>query len=112
MMIEQFSRSGYYLFREDVSKPKMNQICQLITSGSLNRLKDISIELKNNDIKNRLTVNDFTPNFSTKLKITIIKTKDYPYFDNLVSYESGLSTRTDHSTHQFYSYLGKRELSL
>lgn len=108
MMIDHFSRNGYYLFREDITTTKMNQICQLITSGSLNRLKDINIELKNNDIKNRLTVNDFAPNFTTKLKLTIIKTKDYPYFDNLVSYESGLSTRTEHSSHQYYSLLGKR----
>ena len=29
----------------------MNQLCQLVTLGSMNRLKDIEIDLKNNDIK-------------------------------------------------------------
>ena len=35
----------------------MNQLCQLVTLGSTNRLKDIEIDLKNTDIKNRLLVN-------------------------------------------------------
>lgn len=41
--MDQFSRNGYYVFREDLSRVKMNQICQLITSGSTNKLKDISL---------------------------------------------------------------------
>jgi hypothetical protein len=53
--------------------------------GSSNRLKDINIDLKNNDIKNRLVVNDFTLNFTSKMKITVIKTKYYLHFDNLLN---------------------------
>lgn len=56
-MIDNFSKSGCYVLREDISKLRMNQLCQLVTLGSMNRLKDIEIDLKNNDIKNRLTVN-------------------------------------------------------
>lgn len=90
-MIDNFARTGYYLFREDISLTRMNQICQLVTAGSSNRLKDITIDLKNNDVRNRLTVNDFVPNFSSKMKITIIKTKYYSHFDNLLTYQSLLS---------------------
>jgi len=89
----------------------MNQICQLVTAGSFNRLKDIQIDLKNNDIKNRLIVNDFVPNFNTKLKITIIKTKHYAHFDSLVGYENNLNIKSDLSSY-YYTLLGKRELSL
>lgn len=74
----------------------MNQICQLITAGSSNRLKDIVIDLKNNDIKNRLSVNDFIANFSSKLKITVIKTKYYSYFDSLLALQS-LNTKSEAS---------------
>lgn len=107
-MMDQFSRNGYYLFREDITKVKMNQICQLITTGSTNRLKDIDIDLKNNDIKVRLQVNDFAPNFNSKLKITIIKAADFPYFDNLVSYQSALSNRPDNTHNIYFSLLGKK----
>ena len=106
--MDQFSRSGYYLFREDIKKVKMNQICQLITTGSTNRLKDIDIDLKNNDVKVRLTVNDFAPNFNSKLKITIIKTSDFPYFDNMVTYQAALSNRPDHTQNLYFNLLGKR----
>ena len=34
----------------------MNQLCQLVTLGSMKRLKDIEIDVKNNDIKNRLVM--------------------------------------------------------
>jgi len=105
--MDQFSRNGYYIFREDITKVKMSQICQLITTGASNRLKDISIDLKNNDIKARLIVNDFAPNFNSKLKITIIKTADFPYFDSLISYQSAISNRPDH-TQNLYFFLGKR----
>jgi hypothetical protein len=77
----------------------------------MNRLKDIPIELKNNDIKTRLLVNDFVANFTTKMKITVIKTRYYSYFDSLVSYQNGLNIKPD--MHSFYyTLLGKRELSL
>jgi hypothetical protein len=89
----------------------MNQLCQMITSGSANRLKDISVELKNNEIKTRLTVNDFVPNFTSKLKITLIKNSNYPYFENLISYESSLANRSDR-LNAYYTLLGKKELSL
>jgi hypothetical protein len=107
MLMDHFSRTGSYIFKEDVSKTKMNQICQLITSGSMNRLKDIPINLNNNEIKARLMVNEFIPNFSTKMKITIIKTKYYSHFDNLISYQNNLSIKSD--THaSYYTLLGKR----
>lgn len=61
-------------------KTRMNQICQLISAGSANRLKDIPLDIKNADLKARLLPNEFTPNFSSKVKITLIKTKNYPYF--------------------------------
>jgi hypothetical protein len=105
--MDQFSRNGYYVFREDVARVKMNQICQLITSGSTNKLKDIDIDLKNNDIKNRLVVNDFAPNFNSKLQITIIKTANFAYFDNLVSYQNTLSNRSD-TNNVYFNLLGKR----
>lgn len=73
----------------------MNQICQLITAGSSNRLKDIPVDLKNNDVKTRLTVNDFIPNFTSKMKITIIKTKNYVQFDNLLTYQNLISSKAD-----------------
>ena len=57
LMIDNFTRNGCYVFREDVSRAKMNQICQLITTGSMNRLRDIEIDLKNNDLKARLLLN-------------------------------------------------------
>jgi hypothetical protein len=63
-----------------VPKTRMNQICQLISAGSANRLKDIPLDIKNADLKARLLPNEFTPNFSSKVKITLIKTKNYPYF--------------------------------
>ncbi len=107
-MIDNFSKNGYYIIREDISRKKMNQICQLITSGSMNRLKDVDIDLKNNDIKNRLTFNDFIPNFTTKLKITLIKNKNYSYFNSLITYQSGLLNRIDHNRNNYYSFLGKR----
>lgn len=112
LMMDQFSRNGYYVLREDISLSKMNQICQLIMAGSMNRLKDVNIDLKNNDIKAKITFNDFVPNFSSKLKLTIIKNKDYAYFDSLISYQSGLSSRTESLHGNYYSLLGKRELSL
>jgi hypothetical protein len=98
--------------REDVSRSKMNQICQLIVSGSSNHLKDIEIDLKNNDVKTRLLINEFVPNFTSKLKITIIKNKDYCYYNSLISYQNGLLTRGDHHQSTYYALLGKRELSL
>ena len=85
----------------------MNQICQLITSGSTNKLKDINIDLKNSDIKNRLVVNDFVPNFNSKLQTTIIKNTDFAYFDNLVSYQNALSNRSD-TNNAYFTLLGKR----
>ena len=85
----------------------MNQICQLITSGSTNKLKDINIDLKNSDIKNRLVVNDFAPNFNSKLQTTIIKNTDFAYFDNLVSYQNALSNRSD-TNNAYFTLLGKR----
>jgi len=56
-MIDHFSRTGYYLFKEDISKKKMNQIWNLIEYASTNRLRDIPFNIKNNDIKNRLNIN-------------------------------------------------------
>lgn len=73
----------------------MNQLCQLITAGSSNRLKDIPIDLKNNEIKTRLIVNDFVPNFTSKMKITIIKTKNYIHFDHLLTYQNLVSSKAD-----------------
>ena len=58
----------------------MNQICQFITAGAANRLKDIQIPITNADVAARFTVNDFAPNFSSKMKITLIKTKYYSHF--------------------------------
>jgi hypothetical protein len=83
----------------------------MITSGSSNRLKDISFDLKNNDIKTRLSVNDFVPNFTSKLKISLIKNSNYPYFDSLISYENSLANRGDR-LNAYYTLLGKKELSL
>jgi hypothetical protein len=77
ILLENFSRCGYYLFKEDVTRTKMNQICQFITAGAANRLKDIPVPITNNEIAARFTVNDFAPNFSSKMKITLIKTKYY-----------------------------------
>jgi hypothetical protein len=106
-LIEHFCRTGYYIFKEDVSRTKMNQICQLITFGSTNRLKDIPINLNNNDIKSRLLVNDFVANFSTKMKITLIKTKYYPHFDNLLASQNNASSKQELQS-SYYTLLGKR----
>lgn len=57
MMIDNFSRNGCYVLREDVNRNRMNQLCQLVIAGSMNKLKDIPFDLKNSDIKNRLTIN-------------------------------------------------------
>ena len=40
-MIDNFTKNGCYVLREDVSRTRMNQLCQLIATGSMNRLKDI-----------------------------------------------------------------------
>jgi hypothetical protein len=42
-LIENFSRSGYCLFKEDVPRSRMSQLCEIITAGSAGRLKDISL---------------------------------------------------------------------
>lgn len=111
-MIDYFSKTGFYVFREGVSQSKMHQICQLISSGSMNRLRDVQLNIKNNDLKTRLSFNETVPNFSSKLKITLIKDKDYGYFHSLVGYQNSLLTKTDHHQSSYYSLLGKRELSL
>ena len=108
VMIDSFSRNGYHILREDISREKMNQICQLITSGSMNRLKDIPVDLKNNDIKVKLSMNDFTPNFITKLKITLIKNQNYSYFNSLVTYQNVLQNKAEYPQNVYYSLLGKR----
>lgn len=46
-LIDSFSRNGFHLFREDLSRTRMNQLCQLLTAAGSNRLKDIPLELKN-----------------------------------------------------------------
>lgn len=42
-LIDNFSRSGYCLFREEVPRARMGQLCQIITAGSANRLKDVPL---------------------------------------------------------------------
>ena len=108
MMIDNFSRNGCYVLREDVSRARMNQLCQLITSGSMNKLKDIPVDLKNNDIKNRLVVNEVVPNFNSKLKITIIKNKDYAYFNNILAFQNNLLSKNDHHHSNYYPLLGRK----
>lgn len=85
----------------------MNQICQLITAGSTNRLKDLPFDVKNNDVRNRLNVNEFVPNFTTKSKITIIKTKNYAYFETLLTNQNTLNGRPD-ASNAFYGNLGRK----
>jgi hypothetical protein len=108
MMIDNFSRNGCYVLREDVSRVRMNQLCQLITAGSMNKLKDVPIDLKNNDVKNRLLINEVAPNFSSKLKITIIKNKDYAYFNNLLAYQNNLLSRDQNQSSSYYPLLGRK----
>ena len=86
----------------------MNQLCQLVTSGSTNRLKDIEVDLKNNDIKIRLLVNDFVPNFISRLKMTLIKNKDYAYFNNLLTYQSTFLSRVENQQMSVYPLLGRK----
>lgn len=87
----------------------MNQLCQVLTAASSNRLKDIPLELKNAELKARLQVNDSAPNFTSRLKITLIKTKHYAYFEQLLAYQSLLSARNDPAS---ASLLARRELAL
>jgi hypothetical protein len=108
-LMEGFTRTGYCLFKEEVPRTRMNQLCQLVTAGSANRLKDIPLELKNGDLKARLLVNDFTPNFSSKVKITLIKARHYPYFEQLLAFQGLHGARNDPAA---ASLLARRELSL
>lgn len=110
-MIDNFSRNGCYVLREDVSQARMNQLCQLITSGSMNRLKDIEIDLKNADLKARLILNDYVPNFMSKLKITLIKNRDYAYFNSLLTYQSFLSGRAENQQNSYYPLLARKEMA-
>lgn len=41
IMADNFGKTGFFILREDISRSKMNQLCQLIISGSMNRLKDV-----------------------------------------------------------------------
>lgn len=107
--MDSFTRNGYSIFKEDVPRTRMNQLCQLLTVGSSNRLKDIPLDLKNGEIKGRLMVNDFQPNFTSRVKITLIKARHYPYFEQLIAYQGLLSARNDPST---ASLLARRELAL
>ena len=66
--------------------------------------------MKNNDVKNRLVVNEFVPNFISRLKISLIKNKDYAYFNNLLTYQNTLLGRVDHQQISYYPLLGRREL--
>lgn len=109
ILIENFSRSGYFLFREDVPRARMSQICQLLTAGSSNRLKDIPLELKNGELKGRLLTNDFAPNFTSRLKITLIKARHYPYFEQLLTYQTLFASRNDPVS---AGLLARRELAL
>jgi hypothetical protein len=109
ILMDNFTRNGYCLFKEEVPCTRMNQLCQLLTTGSSNRLKDITLELKNGEWKGRLLVNDFQPNFTSRTKITLIKAKHYPYFEQLLAYQSLLAARNDSAA---ASLLARRELSL
>ena len=111
-MIDNFSRNGCYVLREDIPKVRMNQLCQLVVSGSMNRLKDIEVDLKNNDIKNRLIINEFVPNFNSRLKITLIKSRNYAYFNNLLTYQNTLLSRADNQQISYYPLLGRKELAM
>ena len=111
-MIDNFSRNGCYVLREDISESRMNQLSQLISLGSMNRLKDVEVDLKSNDVKVRLLINDFIPNFSSKLKITLIKNKNYADFNSLLTYQSGLMNKSDNHQSSYYALLGRRELAL
>jgi hypothetical protein len=86
----------------------MNQICQFITAGAANRLKDIPIPISNNDVAARFTVNDFAPNFSSKMKITLIKTKYYSHFEQLLALQTLNAQKVENSA----SLIGRKELSL
>lgn len=109
-MIDSFSRVGFYLFREEVTLKKLNQLCQLITYGGSNKLKDIPLEFKNNELKAKVNPNETLPGFNTKIRMTIIKSQHYHHFENMVSFENSLNIKPDFNN-IYYTFLAKKELT-
>ena len=94
ILIEQFSRSGYILFKEEISRERMGQICQIITLGSTNRLKDIQLNLKNLYSEKRLSVNEQVPHFTSKMQKTTMESKHYQAYDTYISYQNSFNLKS------------------
>jgi hypothetical protein len=70
-LVNQFTNFGYVVFREDLSKEKALELCQLISLGAENKLKPIKIDFNKDEYKNRIVIEDTNPTTS-KIKITLI----------------------------------------
>ena len=109
VLMTQFSQVGYYLFKENISFQKCEELCSLFTLGGEGKLKPIPCDFKTKDYATKLSPAAAPLAKKSQMKIIYIKSSKYEMYEDITNLPSNLPVRPENNSSMFYSSLNQLE---